>query len=267
MLYTVSSSGGGSTGGGASGGGGAIGGGGTTGGGASAITVPVSSGHGDTTISATVEGTTATVAADSTNIDQVIADGAKTVVIDVSGLGDVDSVKLPADIISKADEAKGTTLTINLAEGTVELSQKALKAIASGGDVTISIQQAALTDAQRQAVGSLAKVAVVVDVDLYVGAAQQSRFGGGELTISIPYTPKAGEDTSKLAVWFIRDDGTIENKKGSYDAESGCFVFKTRHLSRYLLVDTTQARIATENSEKIGVWTQVVMFFRKFLGK
>ena len=267
VLYTVSSSGGGSTGGGASGGGGAIGGGGTTGGGASAITVPVSSGHGDTTISATVEGTTATVAADSTNIDQVIADGAKTVVIDVSGLGDVDSVKLPADIISKADEAKGTTLTINLAEGTVELSQKALKAIASGGDVTISIQQAALTDAQRQAVGSLAKVAVVVDVDLYVGAAQQSRFGGGELTISIPYTPKAGEDTSKLAVWFIRDDGTIETKNGTYDAKSGCFVFKTKHLSRYLLVDTTQARIATDTSAKIGVWTQVVMFFRKFLGK
>ena len=267
VLYTVSSSGGGSTGGGASGGGGAIGGGGTTGGGASAITVPVSSGHGDSTISATVEGTTATVAADSTNIDQVIADGAKTVVIDVSGLGDVDSVKLPADIISKADEAKGTTLTINLAEGTVELSQKALKAIASGGDVTISIQQAALTDAQRQAVGSLAKVAVVVDVDLYVGAAQQSRFGGGELTISIPYTPKAGEDTSKLAVWFIRDDGTIETKNGTYDAKSGCFVFKTKHLSRYLLVDTTQARIATDTSAKIGVWTQVVMFFRKFLGK
>ena len=52
-------------------------------------------------------------------MDQVIADGAKTVVIDVSGLSDVDSVKLPADIISKADEAKGTTLTVKLAKGTV----------------------------------------------------------------------------------------------------------------------------------------------------
>lgn len=81
--------------------------------------MPVSSGHGDTNISATVEGTTATIAAGGTNVDQVIADGAKTVVIDVSGLSDVDSVKLPADIISKADEAKGTTLTVKLAEGTV----------------------------------------------------------------------------------------------------------------------------------------------------
>ena len=267
VLYTVSSSGGGSTGGGASGGGGAIGGGGTTGGGASAITVPVSSGHGDTTISATVEGTTATIAADGEQIDKVIADGAKSVEIDISGLGDVDTVKLPTDIISKADDAKGTTLTIKLADGVVELSQKALKTIASGEDVTISIRQTTLTDAQRQSVGSLAQVAAVVDVNLYVGEKQQSRFGGGALTISIPYTPKAGEDTSKLAVWFIRDDGTIENKNGTYDAESGCFVFKTRHLSRYLLVDTTQARIATDTSAKIGVWTQVVMFFREFLGK
>ena len=124
-----------------------------------------------------------------------------------------------------------------------------------------------LTDAQRQSVGSLAQVAAVVDVNLYVGEKQQSRFGGGALTISIPYTPKAGEDTSKLAVWFIRDDGTIENKKGSYDAESGCFVFKTTHLSRYVLVDTTKAHNAANTSAKVGVWTQVVMFFREFLGK
>ena len=261
VLYSVSSSGGGSTGGGGTAGGN------TSGGGSSAIAVPVTSGHGDTNISATVEGTTATIAADGEQIDKVIADGAKSVEIDISGLGDVDTVKLPTDIISKADEAKGTTLTIKLADGVVELSQKALKTIASGEDVTISIRQTTLTDAQRQSVGSLAQVAAVVDVNLYVGEKQQSRFGGGALTISIPYTPKAGEDTSKLAVWFIRDDGTIENKKGSYDAESGCFVFKTTHLSRYVLVDTTKAHNAANTSAKVGVWTQVVMFFREFLGK
>ncbi len=257
VLYTVSSSGGESTGGGAAGGGD---------GGASAIAIPVSSGKGDITISATVKGTTATIAADGEQINKVIADGAKSVEIDVSGLSDVDTVKLPTDIISKADEAKGATLMIKLADGAVELSQKALKTIASGEDVTISIQQAELTDAQRKAVGSLAQVAAVVDVNMYVGTKQQTSFGGGVLTISIPYTPKKGEDTSNLAVWFIRDDGTIEKKSGSYDAESGCFVFKTKHLSRYLLVDITQTRTAVNHSAKIGVWMQAVMFFRKFLG-
>ena len=260
VLYPVSS------------GGGSTGGGSTTkddtaGGGAQTITVPVSSDHGDVHIEATVEGTTATVSVDNSQIDQVIADGAKTVTIDVSGLEGVDSVTLPMEIVSKTNEAKHTGLTVNLPDGAIALDQKALKTIAGGEDVTVSIQQAALTDAQRQAVGSLAQVAAVVDVDLYVGAKQQSRFGGGALTISIPYTPKKGEDTSNLAVWFIRDDGTIEAKKGSYDAESGCFVFKTKHLSRYLLVDITQTRTAANNSAKVGVWTQAVMFFRKFFGR
>ena len=239
----------------------------TAGGGAQTITVPVSSDHGDVHIEATVEGTTATVSVDNSQIDQVIADGAKTVTIDVSGLEGVDSVTLPMEIVSKTNEAKRTGLTVNLPDGAIALDQKALKTIAGGEDVTVSIQQAALTDAQRQAVGSLAQVAAVVDVDLYVGAKQQSRFGGGALTISIPYTPKKGEDTSNLAVWFIRDDGTIEAKNGSYDAESGCFVFKTKHLSRYLLVDITQTRTAANNSAKVGVWTQAVMFFRKFFGR
>ena len=174
---------------------------------------------------------------------------------------------MPVEIVSKTSAAKRTGLTVNLPDGAIALDQKALKTIASGEDVTISIQQAELTDAQRKAVGSLAQVAAVVDVDLYVGAKQQSRFGGGVLTISIPYTPKKGEDTSNLAVWFIRDDGTIEKKSGSYDAESGCFVFKTKHLSRYLLVDITQTRTAVNHLAKICVWMQAVMFFRKFFGK
>ena len=81
----------------------------------------------------------------------------------------------------------------------------------------------------------------MVDVDIVVGTVKPSAFGSGRLTISIPYTPEKGEDTSTLAVWYIRDDGSIENKGGSYDAKSGCFVFETDHLSRYLLVHTEQA--------------------------
>lgn len=253
-------------------GGGSTGGSGTTkddtaGGGTQTITVPVSSNHGDMKIEATVKGRAATVSVDSNQIDQVIADGAKTVTVDLSGLEGVDSVTLPVEIVSKTSAAKRTGLTVNLPDGAIALDQKALKTIASGENVTISIQQAELTDAQRKAVGSLAQVAAVVDVDLYVGAKQQSRFGGGVLTISIPYTPKKGEDTSNLAVWFIRDDGTIEKKSGSYDAESGCFVFKTKYLSRYLLVDITQTRTAVNHLAKICVWMQAVMFFRKFFGK
>ena len=71
----------------------------TTGGGTQTITVPVSSNHGDMKMEATVKGTTATVSVDSNQIDQIIADSAKTVTVDLSGLEGVDTVTLPVEIV------------------------------------------------------------------------------------------------------------------------------------------------------------------------
>ena len=210
------------------------------------VSVPVSSDHGGTKLSATISGSTATVSVSGKEIDKVIADGAKSVTVDLSGLSKVDSVKLPASVIAKTEEAEDTGLTVRLPDGAVELDEAALESIASGKTLTVSVQQAKLTDAQQEVVSALAQVAVVVDVDIVVGTVKQSAFGGGRLTISIPYTPEKGEDTSTLAVWYIRDDVSIENKGGSYDAKSGCFVFETDHLSRYLLVHTEQAMDFTD---------------------
>lgn len=210
------------------------------------VTVPVSSDHGGTKLSATISGSTATVSVSGKEIDKVIADGAKSVTVDLSGLSKVDSVKLPASVIAKTEDAEDTGLTIRLPDGAVELDEAALESIATGKTLTVSVQQANLTDAQQEAVSALAQVAVVVDVDIVVGTVKQSAFGGGRLTISIPYTPEKDEDTSTLAVWYILDDGSIENKGGSYDAKSGCFVFETDHLSRYLLVHTEQAMDFTD---------------------
>ena len=210
------------------------------------VSVPVSSDHGGTKLSATISGSTATVSVSGKEIDKVIADGAKSVTVDLSGLSKVDSVKLPASVIAKTEDAEDTGLTIRLPDGAVELDEAALESIASGKTLTVSVQQAKLTDAQQEVVSALAQVAVVVDVDIVVGTVKQSAFNGGRLTISIPYTPEKGEDTSTLAVWYIRDDGSIENKGGSYDAKSGCFVFETDHLSRYLLVHAEQVMAFTD---------------------
>ena len=204
------------------------------------VTIPVSSDHGGAKLSATISGSTATVSVSGKEIDKVIADGAKSVTVDLSRLSKVDSVKLPASVIAKTEDAEDTGLTIRLPDGAVELDEAALESIATGKTLTVSVQQAKLTNAQQEAVSSLAQVAVVVDVDIVVGTVKQSAFNGGRLTISIPYIPEKGEDTSTLAVWYIRDNGSIENKGGSYDAKSGCFVFETDHLSRYLLVHTEQ---------------------------
>ena len=227
--------------------GGSTGGGGGGGGGAAAapsVTVPVSSAKSTVTVSASVSGSTAGISISDQQIESVASDGG-SVTVDVSGLKNVDSAKLPSSVIGKTEQA-GAGLTVALPTGSVALDAKALESIGTGKDVTVSVQQATLTDAQRSAVGALAQVAVVVDVNVVVGTSKQSGFGGGRLTVSIPYALKSGEDPAKLAVWFIRDDGTIENKGGSYDAKTGAFVFTTEHLSQYLLVNTDNVLTFTD---------------------
>ena len=200
------------------------------------ITVPVSSDKETVKVDASVSNGVATVKVTDRQLEQV-ATNTDTVTVDVSGLKNVDSAKLPASIVEKSEQS-GAELTVALSTGSVTLDAAALAAVGNGKDVTVSVQKVALTDAQRDAVGSLAQVAIVVDVNVLTGTAKRSNFNGGKLTVSIPYTLKSGEDPTKLQVWFIRDDGSIENMSGSYDRKTGCFVFSTEHLSCYLLVST-----------------------------
>ena len=204
------------------------------------ITVPVSSDKETVKVDASVSNGVATVKVTDRQLEQVTAD-TDSVTVDVSGLQNVSSAKLPASIVEKSEQS-GAELTIALPTGSVTLDAAALAAVGNGKDVTVSVQKVALTDTQRDAVGTLAQVAVVVDVNILTGTAKHSSFNGGKLTVSIPYTLKSGEDPAKLQVWFIRDDGSIENKGGSYDRKTGCFVFSTEHLSHYLLVSTASTQ-------------------------
>ena len=203
------------------------------------MTVPVSSESSSVEVKAEISKGTATVEISDKQIEEVAQHGSGTVTVDVSKLEKVESVQVPAHVVDTTNKAENTGLTVALPTGTVSLDNTALESVTTGKDVTVSVQKVPATDlneAQQKAVGDMANIGLVVDVDLTVGNAKQSTFNGGKLTISVPYTPKRGQDVSRLTIWFIRDDGTIENKGGYYDAAKGCFVFETDHLSRYLLV-------------------------------
>lgn len=66
-----------------------------------------------------------------------------------------------------------------------------------------------MTDAQLAAVVSAAKNTGVVTVDVSALNVVDSATIPGKVV-------KAGEDASKLTVWYIKDDGTIENKGGRF---------------------------------------------------
>lgn len=210
------------------------------------VTVPVTSDKGSVSVSATVSSGTAIVTATNTQVEKIIsyAETTGTVTIDVSGLKNVDSAKIPAKLLAAADGATGSDgLEVVLPSGTVKLDDTVLASVAAANkDITVSVEEvktSALTTAQKEALGDKADSAVVVDINVLVNGIKTSSFNGGTLTVSIPYTPKTGEDTSKLTVWYIKDDGTIENKGGYYDSKNTCFVFDTTHLSQYVLVSDT----------------------------
>ncbi|WP_312612147.1 S-layer homology domain-containing protein [Oscillibacter sp.] len=204
------------------------------------VTVPVTGGSGSTSISASVSGGTATVSVSDAQLKE-IASGSETgtLKIDLSGLK-ADAAVIPAKLVSAANTASGSTgLAVALPGGTVTFDKAALASVIGKGDVKISVEtvnNSALSDAQKAVLGNQANTALVVDVNVFVNGTLTSTFGDGRITVSIPYTPKSGENTDSITVWFIKDDGTIEPKNGVYNAATGCVEFTTEHLSQYLIV-------------------------------
>ncbi|MEA4934568.1 MAG: S-layer homology domain-containing protein, partial [Lawsonibacter sp.] len=222
---------------------------------ASTTTVPVSGGSGAVDLSASVSGSTATVSATNAQLQKITSDTkASTVKIDASGLK-VNAVVVPSKLVSAADDASSATgLEVALPIGTVTLDKSALAAVSGKGDVKLSIETVAnssLTDTQRKVLGTQAKTALVVDINVYVNGTRTSTFGDGKISVSVPYTPKSGENADSVTVWFIKDDGTIEPKNGAYNAAPGCVEFTTEHLSQYLIVDFPFTDVA-ENSWYYG---------------
>lgn len=210
--------------------------------GGSTVKVPASSDAGSADISATVSGTTANVIISDEQLNKIVSASKNTgmISLNLSGVKNADSAKLTAGTVKAMAENSGTDgLEVKLPTGTVALDKTALASVSIGKDVAVSVKSvktSGLTDEQKKALGDKLASAIVVDVNILANGAKITDFGGGKLTISVPYTPKEGEDTSKLTVWYVKDDGTIENMGGHYDAVNKCFVFETTHLSQYALL-------------------------------
>ncbi|WP_312159865.1 chitobiase/beta-hexosaminidase C-terminal domain-containing protein, partial [Oscillibacter sp.] len=228
-------------------------GGGTSGGGATVttpgITVPVSTGKGHVEAKASVKDNTAIVSMTDAQIKE-IATGAETtgtMKIDVSGL-EVEAVIIPANVVTAANDTSGSTgLAVALPTGTVTLDKAALASVVGKGDIKFSVETVdneKLTEPQKSALGNQSSTALVVDVNVFVNGTQTSTFGDGRTTVSVPYTPKSGENTDSITVWFIKDDGTIEPKNGTY--ANGNVTFTTEHLSQYLIVSFPFADVAED---------------------
>ena len=56
-----------------------------------------------------------------------------------------------------------------------------------------------------------------------------------DVQIAIPYTLKEDDNADKITVYFINDEGQLENMQGVYDPDTKTVRFSTRHFSKYLI--------------------------------
>ena len=67
---------------------------------------------------------------------------------------------------------------------------------------------------------------------------------GDTVVVKIKYTFKDGEDPESIVIYYIKNDGTIEEKKAEYS--NGYAVFETDHFSYYTVVRLTPAEMCAK---------------------
>ena len=144
--------------------------------------------------------------------------------------------KSDLETISKKIENNNNinSVSIETSEGDIIIEKEVLNSILETTDadsVSFEIEDAKdkLTEEQKEAVGDRP----VYDINIKAGNENITSFNGKTITISLPYTLKAGEDPENIVVYYVKEDGSLEKMNCTY--KDGKVIFETDHLSKYVI--------------------------------
>ena len=163
---------------------------------------------------------------------------AAVVEIKVEAPADARTVEIgiPKDAIGMAADGKTELLTVSTPVAAISFDAKALATISeeAAGDVKITaakVEASSLSAEAQQAVGDRP----VFNFSVTGGDRTISQFGGN-VSVSVPYTPKAGEDINAIVIYYINAEGQPEMVSNCiYDPATGMVNFKTDHFSQYVV--------------------------------
>lgn len=148
---------------------------------------------------------------------------------------------LPVASLEKIAETD-KSLSVETGYASVTIDNAALESIvtSAGTDEEITLEVVAIAEeklnsAQKEAIKSK-DVAVVISAEIICGDANISDFGGGKVTVKIPFTPASGTNGADYAIIYVDDEGGMEEIETKY--ESGCLVAALEHFSEYAVVNT-----------------------------
>jgi hypothetical protein len=145
------------------------------------------------------------------------------------------SLTFPETAFGAMNEAGISSVTVTSSLGSVRLDGRAIASIAgqASGPVTLSVTPAdlsAMTANQRERIGTRP----VYDFSLVSEGKTISGFGGGRVTVTLPYVPAPGEDPNKIVIFYLDDRGAlIAVPNCVYDPLTGTVTFSTGHFSVY----------------------------------
>lgn len=199
-------------------------------------------------VSATVtkSGDKAVIGIDNSNVDKVIKalGSSDSLKLDVSNQSGVTAVSVPQNVLTALDNSNksngnSSSVKVELPGASISIDSTALSTIvskANGSDITISAKAvdttAQLTQEQKSAVGS----DPVYDLSLSAGNTKISQFGGGTITVTLPYTLTGNESASGVTVYYLDGNGNLQMLNNcKYDATTGKVTFTVLHFSLYVI--------------------------------
>lgn len=168
------------------------------------------------------------------------------------------NVEIPKTSLDDISKEK-LNLSIESSLGNITIPNKALENIseqAKGTSVEViidNVKKEKLTKEQMDAVGK----DTVYDISMISKEKHISSFGGQEITISLPYKLKDGENKDNVSVWYLNDKGQLERIQCRYDEETGFAIFSTNHLS-YYIVGYDDSKYFTDVEDNIWFYKNVM---------
>lgn len=164
------------------------------------------------------------------------------------------AVTVPASVMKAVAKAEAP-VSLQTPVADLKLDVKVLETLQANGakDVVLSAgaaDSAALPKAAQEALAGRP----VYDISITAGGKSVSQFGGGTVTVALPYTPAPGEDASALVACWVKEDGSTEILRNS-SYKDGKLTFSTPHLSTYAIVhkDISFVDVAGDNWAKADI--------------
>ncbi len=176
--------------------------------------------------------------APSTNdpVISVLQDGTKVLTVKPADSGSVAGkkreVKLSSGLISDELAKDVDKIVADTGIGMISIPMDVIASI-SGKDIKVSVEKldaGSLPDNIKSVAGSNP----VYDFNLFAGDTKVTSFGKA-IEITLPYVMGTNEDVDRLTVFYINDNGELENAAGVYDAATHTMKFVTTHFSKYMV--------------------------------